>query len=113
MSTCPFCGGTVQEYGWQCSGGSVRASLCCDVSMDLIENHDVFEALPPLLQQATLEGDKARQEAVFVKNALNSIGFVASRDRWLRTHAHLFKGEPKITPFDRKGEGKQRCLSTE
>ena len=64
---CPFCGGKVQEYGWQCSGGSVRASLCCDVSMDLIENYDVFAALPAPLQQAALKGDKTRQAAVFAK----------------------------------------------
>ena len=81
--------------------------------MELIENYDVFEALPPPLQQAALEGDRARQEAIYVKNALNSIGFVESRDRWLRTHAHLFKGEGKLIPYDREEERKQQCLSTE
>jgi len=110
---CPFCGGTVQEYGWQCSGGSVRASLCCDVSMELIENYDVFEALPPPLQQAALEGDKAQQAAVFAKAREHAVAFQASRDRWMRTHAHLFKGEGKLIPYDREEERKQQCLSTE
>ena len=101
MSTCPFCGGTVSEYELTNMGGTIRASGCCDVSMDLIENYDVFEALPAMLQQAALEKDRTEQAAVFVKNALNSIGFVESRDRWLRTHAHLFKGEHEVTPHDR------------
>ena len=110
---CPFCGGTVSEYEFTNMGGTIRASGCCDVSMELIENYDVFEALPPPLQQAALEGDRARQEAIYVKNALNSIGFVESRDRWLRTHAHLFKGEGKLIPYDQEEERKQQCLSTE
>ena len=61
--------------------------------MELIENYDVFEALPPPLQQAALEGDKAQQAAVFAKAREHAVAFQASRDRWMRTHAHLFKGE--------------------
>ena len=101
---CPFCGGKVQEYGWSSSGGEVRASLCCDVSMALIENFEVFAGLPKELQEATLERDKAERAEIIAKVQQHAVAGLKSWNELNRKYAHLMKGEHETIPFDREGE---------
>lgn len=88
---CPFCGGMVREILDQDSGGLRAFSLCCDMPQELIDNYDVFSALPEHLQKLAVERKKADYAAMVSKSLENARLF----GEWIKLcdarHAHLMK----------------------
>lgn len=79
---CPLCGGQVERVEISSAAGVRRFSTCCDVSLDIVDNYDeVFRALPPHLQQAALERDRAERRAIVEREKAAAERFRARRQR--------------------------------
>lgn len=61
---CPFCKGKITPEETYTQNGLKLGSSCCWVSMEILDNLDVFQALPPNLQQIALK--RARDELTYL-----------------------------------------------
>lgn len=95
---CPFCGGQITRAGIISEAGERHFSLCCDVSLELIDNYEAFKALPLQLQQAALKGDRKRLEAMDAKDRDLAQKCAVWYKECNERYAHLMKGD-------------ERCLS--
>lgn len=95
---CPFCGGIVVGWEEMIWGAWFRISSCCEMPMELIENHEAFKALPATLQQSALEGFRQRREALVAKEReqakLTAVWYAEAGVRY----AHRMKGAANAYP---------------
>ena len=79
---CPACNGTVARVDLSASGaGDVHFSSCCGVGLALLDNWDVIEALPEVLQQKAIEDSRAELEQWQERNAAEREAGAAQRER--------------------------------
>ena len=90
---CPLCGGQVIRAGHISDAGETHFTLCCDASLELIDNYEVYEALPPPLQQVALERDRQQTADILAKDQELARAFIAGRAEILERYAHVIKGD--------------------
>lgn len=61
---CPICNGHVTRVEVSRNGGTIAYSLCCGVPLEILDNWEVYEALPEPLQNIAIERAKADHEAL-------------------------------------------------
>jgi len=79
---CPFCGGRVVRVEISDSSGERAFSLCCDMPTEFIDNYEVYEALPELLQQLAIERKRDEYAAMDEQSRENARLFKESLERW-------------------------------
>lgn len=95
MAKCPFCGGAVVRTGHDAGGGIIEESACCWTPMELIDNYDVFSALPKLLQKLAIEGKKAEHQALYDRWNEEAKRFAEWEKESKRRWPHLFVTDRK------------------
>lgn len=93
MTTCPFCGGQVTRVIASSAAGERAYSLCCDVGLDLIDNFEVFEALPADLRDLAIEQGRQARREMNEKDRHEAARFKASLARWHENFRHLSQKE--------------------
>lgn len=94
MTICPFCGGRIARTWEVTSAGEREYSECCEVSLDLLDNYDVYAALPPALQQIAIGSDRKELRAYKKRIRQNIEASIRDRPARLefdRRNAHLLK----------------------
>jgi len=79
---CPFCGGHVVRVEISDSSGVRAFSLCCDMPTEFIDNYEVYEALPELLQQLAIERKRDEYAAMDEQSREDARLFKESLERW-------------------------------
>lgn len=88
---CPFCGGTVIRCEISGDVGTQKFSLCCDMPTDMIDQYEVFSALPAQMQEDMITQRKA-EWAEGVRRAREHARQAAEcREKWHARYAHLIK----------------------
>jgi hypothetical protein len=90
---CPICEGEICHVEVTDVAGTRAFSLCCGAPTEIIDNWDVFEALPKNLQTAAIERVKAEYAAMDEVSAENTRRCKENEDRWNKSHGWLFKGQ--------------------
>jgi hypothetical protein len=92
---CPICDGQIIKTERSGSGGTIAYSLCCGVPLEILDNWDVYEALPEPLQFLAIERAKADHEALRQQWAKDTERFRETearyKSRW--PDERLMKGE--------------------
>lgn len=99
LKICPLCAGEICRVEITTVCGKRAFSLCCDAPLEIIDNWDVFGALPGNLQQVALERIKAMYAEMDAADLENARRFKENDERWRTQIEHLFKGSPKIVPM--------------
>ena len=92
---CPFCGGKIARVEETNLAGKREYSLCCDVPLEVIDNYEVFSALPPALQRIALKRGREEHREWLAQNQRAIEAYKRDRPARLafdKKYAHLLKG---------------------
>jgi hypothetical protein len=73
------------------TGGERRESLCCGVGLDILDNWEVFAALPEELREAALATDRAQAEEQMARWRAEDAACERRQAEWRRRNVHLYE----------------------
>lgn len=87
---CPKCQQIQGRYEISSVGGRIGRTLCCNTPLDIVDNWDVFGALPAELQQAAIERKEAEFAALIAEWQEADARYEQRLAQWHEQNDHIY-----------------------